>query len=365
MIRARQGKGARRPGRRSPRRHRDDLTAVIALAVATAVSAPADARSLDVSAPLHESPGGTVPAIVTAYGVPPRYGAAITASGTGGAVARCVGDVWLNRVRASASRKCYLHLPNRRGTYNVVGRARLTRDGHRAIALAGRGSRPIRATGYRSARRMPLERIRRIERCFNDTNRVWLTFDDGGNRSQVLAILATLGRNNVRGRFFFTGAWASGNAALMRRIRRHGHLVGNHSQTHAALSQASRAEVAREITRGTRATTIPKLLRPPFAAGALTTRLEALAAARGYRLCRWTTDTYDWHGASPARMAERVRHGDYLTPPVGRGGNILMHASAPHTARGLQSIIDAVRSKGLALDRLPRSVTGHSPRRRP
>ncbi len=95
-----------------------------------------------------------------------------------------------------------------------------------------------------------MSRIREIERCFNDTERVWLTFDDGGSRRQVLSILATLDRNNVKGRFFFTGAWAAGNAELMRRIRRDGHLIGNHSHTHAALSEVPRAEVTREIGKG-------------------------------------------------------------------------------------------------------------------
>lgn len=331
--------------------------AIVALAIAALLPAAADARAIDVSAPLYESPGGTVPTIVTAYDVPPGYRASITANGTGGSVARCTGDAWLNRVRRTASRKCYLHLPDRYGTYNVAGRARLTRDGHPALSRVGRGSRPIRAAGRRSARRMSIGRIRQIERCFNRTERVWLTFDDGGSRSQVIAILATLEDHNVRGRFFFTGAWAAGNRALMRRIRRNGHLIGNHSRTHASLSGASRAEVVREIGGGTRATTTPKLLRPPFAAGALTTRLETLASARGHKLCRWTTDTYDWQGASAARMAERVRHGDHLTPPVASGGNILMHASARHTARGLQRIIDAVRSRRLVLDPLrPRST---------
>lgn len=99
-------------------------------------------------------------------------------------------------------------------------------------------------------------------------------------------------------------------------------------------------------------------MRPPFAAGALTTRLATLTAAQGYKLCRWTTDTYDWHGASAARMAERVRHGDHLTPPVAAGGNILMHAGARYTAMGLQEIIDAVRSQGLVLDPVPRVGAG-------
>jgi hypothetical protein len=49
-------------------------------------------------------------------------------------------------------------------------------------------------------------------------------------------------------------------------------------------------------------------------------------------------------------MVERVRHGDYRTPPIAAGGNILMHGQGRYTASGLQQIIDAVRAKGLVLD---------------
>ena len=137
-------------------------------------------------------------------------------------------------------------------------------------------------------------------------------------------------------------------------IRAEGHVLANHSYTHTALSKSSAGDVARQIVGGVRATAEPKLLRPPFAAGALTTRLQALAAARGYQLCRWTVDTYDWHGVTAARMVERIRYGDALTPPIAKGGNILMHGTALHTSTGLQSIIHAVRAEGLVLDPLAR-----------
>lgn len=314
--------------------------------------ASADARDIGVSAPQYESPGGTVPTIVTTYNVRPGYRAIISARGTRGSVATCVGDSWINRIRRTASRKCYLRLPARSGPYHVVGRAAITRGDRVVATKVGSSSRPIIANGYRSPRPMPLRRIQEIEGCFNHTERVWLTFDDGGSSPQVSQILATLARNNAKGRFFFTGAWAARNGALMNRIRREGHLTGNHSYTHPALSQASAAEIGRQIAKGTGSTTTPKLLRPPFAAGALTHRLQALAASRGYKLCRWTVDTYDWHGVSGARMAERVRYGDALTPPIAAGGNILMHGTGRHTSSGLQHIIDAVRSNRLVLDPL-------------
>lgn len=327
--------------------------ALITAGLGFLLPAEALAGGVGVSAPQYESPGGTVPVIVTAYDVPPRYHARITARGSGGSATACRGAVWINRARRTASRKCYLHLPRRRGAYRVTGTARLSRSGRPAILRRGTGQRAVLANGYGSRQRMPIRRIQRIERCFNATDLVWLTFDDGGTPAQVTRILGTLGRNGVRGRFFFTGAWARTYPDLLRRIKRQGHLVGNHSYDHAALSRQSVAGVLGQLDDGVRATTAPSLLRPPFAAGAFTHRLQSLAARRGYRLCRWTVDTYDWQGTSTAQMVERIRIGDALTPPIASGGNILMHGTAPHTSFGLQKIIDAVRAEGLALDPLP------------
>ena len=260
--------------------------------------------------------------------------------------------MWINRARQTASRKCYMRLPSRQGAYRVVGRARLSGGKGPVIMRVASGRRPILANGFSSPGGLSLERIGEIERCFNTTDRVWLTFDDGGSPSQVSRILGTLAARRVRARFFFTGAWARSNPALMRRIRGEGHAVGNHSSNHPALSKLSSEDVTRQITGGTRPSAMPRLLRPPFAAGALTSRLERLAGKQGYRLCRWTVDTYDWQGPSVARMVERIRTGDEMTPPIAAGGNILMHGTGPNTSRGLGQIIDAVRAEGLQLERL-------------
>jgi peptidoglycan/xylan/chitin deacetylase (PgdA/CDA1 family) len=198
---------------------------------------------------------------------------------------------------------------------------------------------------------MSLSSIREIERCYNTTSRVWLTFDDSGSAAQIRSILATLKKNNVKGRFFFLGKFANANPSLLRQIKNERNLLANHTYGHVALNQATDSQVKSQIVRGINATTSPKLIRPPFGAGALTTRLDRIASSSGYRLCRWTVDTRDWDGASASQMVERVKYGDSITPPVGAGGVILMHAHGRNTAGGLQGIINAVRSKGLVLDK--------------
>jgi peptidoglycan/xylan/chitin deacetylase (PgdA/CDA1 family) len=299
----------------------------------------------------YDSPGGTVPAIVTVYKVPESSKVTISATGTGGSTVTCTGTVWQNPVRHTASRTCYLRLPNARGSYDVRGTAVVT-TGSVVRKVSGKGTRPVVADGVASPTPMTAAAIKQVERCANTTGDVWLTFDDGGSKAQVTSILATLKRNNVKGHFFFRGDWARKNPALFKKIKAAGHVIGNHTSTHPALSRMGRTNLVKQIGAGTAATGTPRLLRPPFGAGAFTTRLQGVAQSQGYQLCRWTTDTYDWDGPSTAVMVERVKYGDSRSAPVTAGGVILMHGHGKNTASGLQKIIDTVRARKLRLQKL-------------
>jgi peptidoglycan/xylan/chitin deacetylase (PgdA/CDA1 family) len=306
---------------------------------------------LGIGAPQYDSPGATVPTIVTVYDVPESAKVTISATGTGGSTVTCAGAVWRNTVRRTASRTCYLQLPDLPGSYHIKGSAIVT-SGTVVRTVEGSGTRPVVADGVASPVPMTAADLQRIERCGNATGNVWLTFDDGGSKAQVTSILATLKRNNVKAQFFFRGDWARNNPALFASLIAAGHVIGNHTDSHPALSRMGKTNLVKQIGQGTAATGTPKLLRPPFGAGAFTTRLQDVARGQGYELCRWTTDTYDWDGPSAALMAERIRYGDYRSAPVTAGGVILMHGHGKHTASGLQRIIDTVRAKKLKLEPL-------------
>jgi peptidoglycan-N-acetylglucosamine deacetylase len=306
-----------------------------------------------VVAPIYDSPGALVPVIVTAYDPPRGYRVSITGAASDDATVTCTGPTWRNPVRRTVSRTCYVQLPLTARYYRLSGIATFTKDGAQPIVVQGRGARALRANGQPSPVPMGISEAQEIERCHGTSRRVQLTFDDGASPEQLRSILRTLRRNGVRGRFFFTGNWAASYPSLLRLIVSEGHLVANHTKSHAALSKATDREVLRQIRGGVRPTTDPVLLRPPFGAGAFTTRLTALAGSRSHLVCRWTMDTYDWDGSSAATLVERVRHGDRRSPPVRAGGVILMHGHGTNTAAALQGIIDVVRAKGLALERLP------------
>jgi peptidoglycan-N-acetylglucosamine deacetylase len=302
---------------------------------------------IGVSSVQYDNPGAVVPAIVTVEKVPNDFTVTFTATATGAEVT-CEGPTWRNPVRNTVSQTCYLRLPVTTGSYKLDVTAQVSK-GNVSRTVTGSAKRGVKAEGEKSPVPMSMEDVHRVERCQNDTQNVWLTFDDGGSRDQVTSILATLKRNDVQGHFFFLGDWARENPGLLKKIKDDGHVVGNHTSTHPALSQESSAAVRDQIRSGVKAS----ILRPPYGAGAYTTRLRDLAAEQGYTVCRWTADTYDWEGPTTERMVERITYGDSVSPPVEAGGNILMHGHGKHTAPGLQKLIDAIRGKGLTLQRLP------------
>jgi peptidoglycan-N-acetylglucosamine deacetylase len=230
-----------------------------------------------------------------------------------------------------------------RATATVTG-------GGRSVSLS---SAAVRITvTHRVTPDVPAATYARTYSCGNHTPYVWLTFDDYGSTAQVRSILSTLRRNDVKALMFPIGSWARAHPTLISAMKRDRQVIDNHSATHADLSTASDATVRWQIDHGATPSTAARLLRPPYGAGAFSTRLTALAASRGYRLCFWTVDTRDWAGSTSSQIVQKVRYGDAMTPPVEAGGVVLMHLHGRHTAAGLQSVIDAVRARGLRLQPL-------------
>jgi peptidoglycan/xylan/chitin deacetylase (PgdA/CDA1 family) len=227
-------------------------------------------------------------------------------------------------------------------------RATATLTGGGRFAMVRSAPVPVTVT-RRVPPDVPVTTYLKTYSCGNTSPLVWLSFDDSGSTAQVTSILATLKRNNVKATMFPVGTWARANPSLVRAMRRDGHIIDNHTATHADLSSGSRATILREIDGGVTPSTSEKLLRPPYGAGAFSTRLTGIAASRGYSLCYWTVDTRDWAGSTTAQLVQKVRYGDAMTPPVQAGGVILLHFHGAHTAAGLQSVINAVRARKLRL----------------
>ena len=63
-----------------------------------------------------------------------------------------------------------------------------------------------------------------------------LTFDDGPNPAITPKLLDLLHRHNVRATFFLIGKYVRASPSLAKEIAERGHTIGNHTDTHPALT---------------------------------------------------------------------------------------------------------------------------------
>jgi peptidoglycan/xylan/chitin deacetylase (PgdA/CDA1 family) len=183
-----------------------------------------------------------------------------------------------------------------------------------------------------------------------------LTFDAGSDTGNTAAILDLLAARRVHASFSLTGDFARANAGLVRRIRREGHLIVNHTDDHLSFTGASThtaplsaAERVGQLRRADAAvttiagTTTRPWFRPPYGDIDAATPIDAARADYRYVLL-WTVDSLGWKGIAPASVAARCLEG--ATP----GGIVLLHVGSQSTDRAaLPAIIDGLRERGYEL----------------
>ena len=174
---------------------------------------------------------------------------------------------------------------------------------------------------------------------------VWLTFDDGADRTQTDRILKILENSGIKATFFVIGENAKNRKQLVKKAFDAGHRIGNHSYTHPHLTKLTEARIRDEIkkTEDVIADYLGKdrLFRPPY--GAHNALVDKVVAALGYRLVFWSVDTLDWdrdyqpdrwvqHGLDQIRKRERCI--------------VLNHDIHKTTADNLQMFIDRIKQIG-------------------
>jgi peptidoglycan/xylan/chitin deacetylase (PgdA/CDA1 family) len=183
-----------------------------------------------------------------------------------------------------------------------------------------------------------------------------LTFDDGPEYSTTPRVLDELDRHGVRATFFVVGRRFDGDGPVAERNRdvlretwRRGHMVGNHTYTHALMDVLDDRALDRELDRNSAAIeeTIGQrtfLFRAPF--GALHhPRAVRAVYSRGLTPVFWAIDTRDWASHSPEEVLQNFRAGLDASP---RGGVVLFHDTLDRTARALPSVFEEVNTRNQA-----------------
>lgn len=175
---------------------------------------------------------------------------------------------------------------------------------------------------------------------------VALTFDDGPDPRWTPQILDILDRYGVPGTFFPVGRLAAARPDLVRRTLTRGHVVGNHTWSHADLSQVGQARLAAEIDQAQRALTSitgagPRCVRPPY--GSLSPAATSAIRSRWLQPALWSVDTRDWSRPGAWTIFQRA------VGAARPGSVILMHdggGDRSQTVRALPVVIETLARRG-------------------
>jgi peptidoglycan/xylan/chitin deacetylase (PgdA/CDA1 family) len=176
------------------------------------------------------------------------------------------------------------------------------------------------------------------------TRRISLTFDDGPNEATTPRLLDYLKEAEIRATFFVVGQNVE-NArgfAIVERIAAEGHQIGNHSYSHARLTQLGAAQIEQEIKKtetliGSLDKGI-KLFRPPF--GFHNAVVDRTVEALGYKLVLWNVSSLDWR----ARYQNRRWVSHVLRQIAARRNSVILaHDVFPSTVEHVPELVAATR----------------------
>ena len=194
-----------------------------------------------------------------------------------------------------------------------------------------------------------------------DQPTVYLTFDDGPSKytEQVLDILR---EEEIKATFFVVGQLVPDRKAVVSRIAREGHAIGNHTYNHVYSelygsfkgfwSQTVKTDDVLEEVLGEK----PFLLRAP---GGTATNFDAFyfyyLEQAGYTVVDWNVDSRDAirQGVPAEEIIATVKKS-----PLKHQLTVLMHDGAGHgeTVKALPEIIAYYKQQGYAFAALDRSV---------
>src|SRR5437588_722114 len=181
---------------------------------------------------------------------------------------------------------------------------------------------------------------------------VALTFDDGPNPPDTLRILSILRRKHVHATFFTIGYLVERYPQIVRRERRMGMVVADHSWSHPnspPFKDLGRNTIRSEMYKAQLALqgegVDAGLFRPP--GGSTSIEVETIARELGMRVVLWSVDPQDWrNGISPGAIVRAVLSN------VHRGSIVILHdggGDQSATVAALPRIIKGIRKKHLAI----------------
>ncbi len=176
---------------------------------------------------------------------------------------------------------------------------------------------------------------------------IYLTFDCGYENGNTKYILKTLKKNKIKAIFFVTEPYIKQNPRLVKKMKKQGHLVGNHTSTHPRLTSCSVSRMKREL-RNCRKTMkrltgykMDPYMRPPE--GVYSERVMKVMQDSGYYTMLWSLALYDYdeHNQPATRyVTDKFKKHHFC------GMMPLLHVISSADRKALPGIIEAMKNRG-------------------
>jgi peptidoglycan-N-acetylmuramic acid deacetylase len=179
---------------------------------------------------------------------------------------------------------------------------------------------------------------------------VYLTFDCGYENGYTEKILDTLKETGTKAIFFVTESYIKSAPKIVKRMKKEGHLVGNHTSTHTQLTSCSVARIKKEIRQCAKTMkeltgySMDQYVRPPE--GVYSERVLKVLQDMGYATFLWSLAYYDYDeskqpGKSYVIEKFKKHHFNGMIP--------LIHAVSKSNAEALPDVIAYLKKQGYRL----------------
>ncbi|WP_051287027.1 polysaccharide deacetylase family protein [Paenibacillus taiwanensis] len=179
-----------------------------------------------------------------------------------------------------------------------------------------------------------------------------LTFDDGPDPTQTIAILNVLKKYGVKSTFFVLGRRVKQHPEIVKKVMADGHEIANHTFSHAYFNAGSTSSFIRQEIERTQLAVYevtgvkPTLFRPP--GGNYNDRIINTAHLLGLKSVMWSwhQDTKDWTHPGVHKICDKVLKNAH------NGDIVLFHDYVPgktQTVQALETILPELQKKGFRL----------------
>ncbi len=179
-----------------------------------------------------------------------------------------------------------------------------------------------------------------------ESEKVYLTFDEGYEFGFTGRILDTLKEKGVKAVFFVTQNFAKTEPELMKRMIAEGHVVGNHSWTHGKYSSFTAEEVRSDCMKlhdYVKENFDYEMQLFRFPSGNFSELSLGVLQEMGYRSVFWSFAYKDWITDQQPNPAESLPK---IVDSACPGMIYLLHAVSETNTEILGDVIDQVKEKG-------------------